>query len=188
MLNGSGLSSELTKENQLMSRHITRYLMPILPTSRVEIFTTDRYTSVTGHVELAVYATRPLALGAVVDEVQGSIVPFPKAWSDEMDLVEDFQGAAVEEYDSDEEEAEEEEGQIDRPDSRSRRDESSTGLAENAPPSKGAKRKNEPKGARRSHRTKRRDFSVVWSDKENGYLLFLGPARFLNASHISGQG
>jgi histone-lysine N-methyltransferase SUV420H len=157
--------------------------MPILPNSRIEIFTTDRYTSVTGHVELAVYATRPLPTGTVVEEVQGSIVPFPKSWSDEMDLVEEYEEAAVEEDDSDDEEVDEEEAETDRADSRDQRDGTGTGLV--GTPTKRGKRKKEHKGARRSHRTKRRDFSVIWSNSNKGYLLFLGPARFLNASRCT---
>ena len=47
-------------------------------------------------------------------------------------------------------------------------------------PTKRGKQKKEPKGARRSDRTKRRDFSIMWSEKDKRYQLFLGPARFLN--------
>jgi histone-lysine N-methyltransferase SUV420H len=35
---------------------------------------------------------------------------------------------------------------------------------------------------RRSDRTKRRDFSIVWSGLKRCFQLFLGPARFLNVS------
>lgn len=38
------------------------------------------------------------------------------------------------------------------------------------------------KGQRRSDRTRRRDFSIVWSGLKRCYQLFLGPARFLNVS------
>lgn len=38
------------------------------------------------------------------------------------------------------------------------------------------------RGARRSDRTRRRDFSIVWSSLKRCYQLFLGPARFLNVS------
>ena len=38
------------------------------------------------------------------------------------------------------------------------------------------------RGARRSDRTKRRDFSIVWSGLKRCFQLFLGPARFLNVS------
>lgn len=37
-------------------------------------------------------------------------------------------------------------------------------------------------GQRRSDRTRRRDFSIVWSGLKRCYQLFLGPARFLNVS------
>ena len=38
------------------------------------------------------------------------------------------------------------------------------------------------RGARRSDRTKRRDFSIVWSGLKRCFQLFLGPARFLNVN------
>lgn len=49
---------------------------------------------------------------------------------------------------------------------------------------KGKERETESRarGARRSDRTKRRDFSIVWSGLKRCFQLFLGPARFLNVS------
>ena len=44
------------------------------------------------------------------------------------------------------------------------------------------KRKGKEVGQRRSDRTRRRDFSIVWSGLKRCYQLFLGPARFLNVS------
>lgn len=43
-------------------------------------------------------------------------------------------------------------------------------------------------GARRSDRTKRRDFSIVWSGLKRCFQLFLGPARFLNVSPLRRPG
>lgn len=166
---------------QLIGRHLRRYLLPLLPTSRVEIYTTDRYSSVTGHVELAVYATRPLSRGDVVQELQGSVVPLPDAWRDEMDIGEDFAAGAAEDQVSSEEESEDGNESEEEEGSRDRRD--STAVDDNGrPTSRKGRRKKEPKGARRSDRTKRRDFSIVWSSRHRCYNLFLGPARFLNVS------
>jgi histone-lysine N-methyltransferase SUV420H len=95
-----------------------------------------------------------------------------------MELGEDFLEAAGEEGSEEEsgaEEDEEEEEQL-----RSRR--AMTSQEDHVGPSRKGKRKKEPKGARRSDRTKRRDFSIVWSGLKRCYQLFLGPARFLNVS------
>lgn len=47
------------------------------------------------------------------------------------------------------------------------------------------KGREQPRGARRSDRTKRRDFSIVWSGLKRCFQLFLGPARFLNVSCVA---
>lgn len=165
-------------------------MLPLLPTSRIEIFTTDRYSHITGHAELAVYATRPLPKGAVLHELQGSVVPLPDAWRAEMDIGEEFAlGAAGEEdeLDSDDEDEGDENGDDE---SRSRtRDQGSESVVgeENDTAAKRGRRKKEreARGARRSDRTKRRDFSIVWSGLKRCYQLFLGPARFLNVGYPS---
>ncbi|ORY28990.1 hypothetical protein BCR39DRAFT_533467 [Naematelia encephala] len=148
--------------------HMRRYLLPLLPTSRIEIHTTSRYTSVTGHVELAVYATRPLSPGMVLQELQGSVVPLPDEWREEMEIGEDFALAAAED------ELEESEDESDDEDADARSENESVAAT---------RRRREverQKGARRSDRTKRRDFSIVWSGLKRCFQLFLGPARFLN--------
>jgi len=156
----------------LTCRHLRRYLLPLMPSSRVEVFTTPRYTAVTKHTELAVFATRPLAPGTVLQELQGSVVPLPDAWREEMEIGEDFAYRAAEE---DEDFSDSEAGSDDEDGD------------ESGPPKekhKGKERDSESRsrGARRSDRTKRRDFSIVWSGLKRCFQLFLGPARFLNVS------
>lgn len=156
----------------LTRRHLRRYLLPLLPSSRVEVFTTPRYTAVTKHTELAVFATRPLAPGTVLQELQGSVVPLPDAWRAEMEIGEDFAYRAAEE---DEDFSDSEAGSDDE-----EGDESGAVKEKH----KGKERDSESRsrGARRSDRTKRRDFSIVWSGLKRCFQLFLGPARFLNVS------
>ena len=148
-----------------MTRHLRRYLLPLSPTSRIEIHTTSRYSAVTRHTELAVFATRPLSAGSVLQELQGSVVPLPEVWRQEMDLGEGFAvEAAGEETDSDQEgDYIEKETVIARVKGKGKE-----------------KEVNRRSGARRSDRTKRRDFSIVWSGLKRCFQLFLGPARFLN--------
>lgn len=164
-------------------------MLPLLPTSRIELFTTNRYSNITGHTELAVYATRPLPTGAVLQELQGSVVPLPDAWRDEMDLGDEFALEAA----GDEDELEgddEEEGEDDDDDettNRTRGVRTASVMDENNETSSKRnrrKKEKEARGARRSDRTKRRDFSIVWSGLKRCYQLFLGPARFLNVSYI----
>jgi histone-lysine N-methyltransferase SUV420H len=121
-----------------------------------------------------------LAVGDLVVELQGSIVPLPDQWRDEMDIGEDFamEAAGDEESEGESEGDEEEEAEDDG---------TALGASDGRPTKRGKKRK-EPKGARRSDRTKRRDFSIMWSEKDKRYQLFLGPARFLNVRHTLDRG
>lgn len=133
------------------------------------------------------YATRPLPIGAVLQELQGSVVPLPDAWRAEMDLGDEFALEAAGEEDEPEGEDEEEGEDADDDDSKSRtRDVRTESVVDEAndTPSKRNRRRKEARGARRSDRTKRRDFSIVWSGLKRCYQLFLGPARFLNVSYI----
>ncbi len=154
----------------LTCRHLRRYLLPYGPTSRIDIHTTDRYSHITLHPELAVYATRPLAPGVILHELQGSVAPLPEEWRIEMDLSDDFYAAqAVGEESDDEEDV----GAAS----------STAGGSALATKAKGKQKAVEPdRGARRSGRTRRRDFSIIWSELKRCYQLFLGPARFLNVS------
>ena len=113
-------------------------------------------------------------------ELQGSIVPLPDQWRDEMDIGEDFAMEAAGEEASDGESEEDEEEMPE--------DDNTGPGATDGRPTKRGKQKKEPKGARRSDRTKRRDFSIMWSEKDKRYQLFLGPARFLNVSHSLNHG
>ena len=152
-------------------RHLRRYLLPLAPTSRVEIYTTSRYSTVTGHTELAVFATRPLAPGLVLTELQGSVVPLPDVWREEMEIGEDFAVKPAEEETDTEYESDD------------LADETGSSTRDKG---KGREKDSESKrqGARRSDRTKRRDFSIVWSGLKRCFQLFLGPARFLNVNDL----
>jgi histone-lysine N-methyltransferase SUV420H len=109
-------------------------------------------------------------VGAVLQELQGSVVPLPEEWRAEMDLGDEYElarEAAGEESEQSEDESEaEEEGEQ----------------------SGRRKGKEVDRGQRRSDRTRRRDFSIVWSGLKRCYQLFLGPARFLNVSTRHGGG
>ncbi|KAK1928040.1 hypothetical protein DB88DRAFT_480167 [Papiliotrema laurentii] len=173
----SHLASKTTdQQRDRFIQHLRRYLLPLLPTSRVEVFTTPRYTAVTKHTELAVFATRPLLRGVILTELQGSVVPLPDAWREEMEIGEDFAHHAAEEeddyseYESGDSEDDEDEGM------------ETEGRSSSREKGKGKERDSESRmrGARRSDRTKRRDFSIVWSGLKRCFQLFLGPARFLN--------
>ncbi|WWD17913.1 hypothetical protein CI109_102358 [Kwoniella shandongensis] len=166
------LESKMTDtQRDRFIQHLRRYLLPLMPTSRLEIHLTSRYSAVTGHTELAVFATRPLPAGVVMQELQGSVVPLPDQWREEMEIGDDFAvEAAGEETDSDSE-AEDAGGEdaVSMTSSAVRRDKG-----------KGKEVEGKRQGQRRSDRTKRRDFSIVWSGLKRCYQLFLGPARFLN--------
>ncbi|OXG14278.1 histone-lysine N-methyltransferase SUV420H [Cryptococcus neoformans Ze90-1] len=163
------LQSKLTaNQKERFIQHLRRYLLCLQPTSRVEIHLTSRYSFVTGHTELAVFATRPLARGLVIQELQGSVVPLPEEWREEMDIGDDFAVEAAEESGSERDEEEEDV-----------RSEAFTSTSGRRGKSK-TKEESRRQGQRRSDRTKRRDFSIVWSGLKRCYQLFLGPARFLN--------
>lgn len=177
-----------------------------MPTSRVEIHTTDRYSFETGHPELAVYATRPLLPGTVMQELQGSVVPLPDQWRQEMEIGEGFaREAAGEESDSDggsssdedEDDRDGDDGASDGENGDADRETRTGGgddddVSGSVPNSRNGREKGKGKErdkdkdgerkARRSDRTKRRDFSIVWSGLKRCFQLFLGPARFLNVS------
>ncbi|WVW82256.1 hypothetical protein I302_104262 [Kwoniella bestiolae CBS 10118] len=173
----SHLESKMTEnQRERFVSHLRRYLLPLSPNSRLEIHLTSRYSFMTGHTELAIFATRPLSPGLVMHELQGSVVPLPDQWREEMEIGEDFAvavEAAGEETDSDAGEGSDEEDD----------DVSLHSSVTNAKRDKGKSKEvdsNTRKGQRRSDRTKRRDFSIVWSGLKRCYQLFLGPARFLN--------
>ncbi|KAK8865902.1 hypothetical protein IAR55_001050 [Kwoniella newhampshirensis] len=165
----SHLDSKMTDtQRDRFIQHLRRYLLPLMPNSRLEIHLTDRYSAVTGHTELAVFATRPLPTGVVMQELQGSVVPLPDQWREEMEIGDDFAVEAAGEETDSESEAEEEDS-VSMTSSAVRRDKG-----------KGKEAEARRQGQRRSDRTKRRDFSIVWSGLKRCYQLFLGPARFLN--------
>ncbi|KAK4688834.1 [histone H4]-N-methyl-L-lysine20 N-methyltransferase, partial [Tremellales sp. Uapishka_1] len=154
--------------------HLRRYLLPLLPSSRLEIHLTSRYSAVTGHTELAVFATSPIASKEVLVELQGSVVPLPDQWRLEMEIGEGFAVEPARGDDSDTDEENEDEDEIVEED-----------VDEGTPTTRRDKGKGKEgsvlnKSARRSDRTKRRDFSIVWSGLKRCFQLFLGPARFLN--------
>jgi histone-lysine N-methyltransferase SUV420H len=104
-----------------------------------------------------------------------------------MDLGDEFAFDAAGEEDELEGEDGEEGDDADDDDPKSRtRDVRTESVVDEAndTPSKRNRRRKEARGARRSDRTKRRDFSIVWSGLKRCYQLFLGPARFLNVSYI----
>jgi histone-lysine N-methyltransferase SUV420H len=96
-------------------------------------------------------------------ELQGSVVPLPDQWRTEMEIGEGFAVEAAGE-ESESESEDDDEASV----TSSRRDRART--------------KDADKKQRRSDRTKRRDFSIVWSGLKRCFQLFLGPARFLNVS------
>lgn len=53
--------------------HASRYLELYLPNGSIEIAHTSRYAHATGKSELCILATRPLAPGAVITELKGSM-------------------------------------------------------------------------------------------------------------------
>lgn len=168
-----------------------RYLLTLLPNSRIEIHTTDRYTVVSGHTELAIYATRPFTPGEILKELQGSVVPLPDAWREEMDLGEEYAEAQEDgegesssaAEDEGGEEAEEDADAVIHPEAEDGEAGSGAGETSAAGAARSRRKKEkEIKGARRSDRTKRRDFSIIWSGLKRCFQLFLGPARFLNVS------
>lgn len=93
-----------------------------------------------------------------------------------MDLGEEFQEA---------QEEEEQDSNADEDEGEGESDEDQAGESSIAATARRRTNKEkEIKGARRSDRTKRRDFSIVWSGLKRCFQLFLGPARFLNVSRL----
>ncbi|WWC99644.1 hypothetical protein V866_006548 [Kwoniella sp. B9012] len=181
----SHLETKMTDyQRERFVSHLRRYLLPLLPTSRLEIHLTSRYSFITGHTELAVFATRPLTPGLVMQELQGSVVPLPDQWREEMEIGEDFAvavEAAGEETDSDAgggSDDEDDNVSLHSSATAARKDKGKSREVDNNNSSSNGNTTR--KGQRRSDRTKRRDFSIVWSGLKRCYQLFLGPARFLN--------
>jgi len=108
-----------------------------------------------------------MTTGVVLQELQGSVVPLPEQWRLEMEIGEGF--AVAPEGDEEESDSEDEAASVAESQTASFRGRD-----------KGKAKEGEPR--RRSDRTKRRDFSIVWSSLKRCYQLFLGPARFLNVS------
>lgn len=101
-----------------------------------------------------------------------------------MDLSDDFIEARLAAGEESEDELTEDEDEADvaaADDTPDRRAANEAASSSGAGRNKGkGKEKEQEKGARRSGRTRRRDFSIVWSELKRCYQLFLGPARFLN--------
>lgn len=108
------------------------------------------------------YATKPLPVGEIIEELQGSVVALPDSWREEMEVGENFEEEQKNKEESSDEEDEEGYGS------------SASDVLR--------RRASNSRAARRSGRTKRRDFSIIWSTRGKHYQLFLGPARFLNVS------
>jgi histone-lysine N-methyltransferase SUV420H len=67
------------------NRHIALYLSVYAPTSRLEIWRTDRYTEVSGHSELGVYATATIPPEQILHEIQGQCADIPAWWMGRSD-------------------------------------------------------------------------------------------------------
>ncbi|KAL7423815.1 histone lysine methyltransferase Set9 [Cryptotrichosporon argae] len=153
---GKATSDQVTR----FKKHMRRYLLIFQPSSRVEIYTTNRYQHVTKHTELAVYATRTLQPGEEINELQGTMVDLPKEWEQDIDVADMFDAASENDNEGSDADGEDRAG--------------------SAASSRKGKEPAEARGARRSGRTRRRDFSIIYSDRKQRNQLFLGPARFLN--------
>jgi histone-lysine N-methyltransferase SUV420H len=121
---------------------------------------------VSGHTELAIYATSSLAKHAVLTELQGSCANLPDEWREDMEHANWGEVSGGEgEDDGDDEDGDEDAGE-----------------SPEATEKRKAREKEKEIRRRRSGRTGRRDFSIIWSERRRHYQLFLGPARFLNVS------
>lgn len=67
------LSGFPDKQINAFATHASRYLELYLPNGSIEIAHTSRYAHATGKSELCILATRPLAPGAVIAELKGSM-------------------------------------------------------------------------------------------------------------------
>ncbi|KAI0320906.1 hypothetical protein OF83DRAFT_1102360 [Amylostereum chailletii] len=67
------------KELNAFATHASRYFELYVPTGSIEIAHTERYTHRTGKSELCILATRPLAPGAVILELKGSMADLTEA-------------------------------------------------------------------------------------------------------------
>lgn len=168
----------------LSRRHVQLYLQIYHPTSRIEIWRTNRYTEVSGHTELAIYATSPLAKDTILTELQGSCATLPDEWREDMEYgnwgdssgAEEEGGPATLDIEDDEVDGDDEEDGGDDDDNGG----TATPDATSSTSPRKALSKEKDLRRRRSHRTGRRDFSIIWSERRRHYQLFLGPARFLN--------
>lgn len=78
------LAGKDLQRQKRFTAHLRRYLSLYAPTSRIEIHLTYRYSAVTQHTELAVYATADIPSG-VLGELSGAMEILPKAWQLELD-------------------------------------------------------------------------------------------------------
>ncbi|KAI0266821.1 hypothetical protein BC834DRAFT_810550, partial [Gloeopeniophorella convolvens] len=72
------------REINSFATHASRYMELYLPSGSIEIAHTQRYSHRTGKTELCILATRPLAPGAVLSDLKGSMADLTEAEDQEL--------------------------------------------------------------------------------------------------------